>query len=176
MGQRKKHRVQPLGYVNFTKVIFRPIKRLKLIRNWCPERSAKFYSTLSREAVGEDIGVPRGGQPAQHGGSACSRALNARFCGFAAQQRSRQNRYATQATQTAKESTVFLRIFAYSSTHEQSHKRSGTKLKQRARPEERTLFPISLLILRKKPTVLQSRFVRAQIFTISKLVPGVVNR
>ena len=62
MGQRKKHRVmQPLGYVNFTKVIFRPIKRLKLIRNWCPERSAKFYSTLSREAVGEDIGVPRGG-------------------------------------------------------------------------------------------------------------------
>ena len=47
--------------MNFTKVIFRPIKRLKLIRNWCPERSAKFYSTLSREAVGEDIGVPRGG-------------------------------------------------------------------------------------------------------------------
>ena len=28
-----------------------------------------------------------------------------------------------------KQSTVFLRIFAYSSTHEQSHKRSGTKLK-----------------------------------------------
>ena len=106
MGQRKKHRVQPLGQVNFTKVIFRPIKRLKLIINWCPERSAKFYSTLSREAKGEDIGVPRGVQPASME-DRLVRALNARFCGFAAQQRSRQNRYATQVTQTAKQSTVF---------------------------------------------------------------------
>ena len=68
---------------------------------------------------------------------------------------------------------VFLRIQVRTSSHTKGLERSR---KQRARPEERTLFPISLLILRKKPTVLQSRFVRAQIFTISKLVPGVVNR
>ena len=115
MGQRKKHRVQPLGYVNFTKVIFRPIKRLKLIRNWCPERSAKFYSTLSREAEGEDIGVPRGGQPAQPGGSACllSVALPTKPLCYAG--------YVDCKTVD--------RIFAYSSTHEQSNKRSGTRVK-----------------------------------------------
>ena len=42
-------------------------------------------------------------------------------------------------------------IFAYSSTCEQSNKRSGTKLKTESETG------ISLLILRKKPTVLQSR-------------------
>ena len=34
MGQIGKHPVKPLGYLNFTGVIFRPIKRLKLIGNW----------------------------------------------------------------------------------------------------------------------------------------------
>ena len=55
-------------------------------------------------------------------------------------------------------------IFAYSSTHEQSNKRSGTRLKTEMRlacfaPIRllRHALPISLLILRKKPTVLQSR-------------------
>ena len=37
-----------LGHVTFTEVIFSPIKRLKLIRIWCPERSANFYSVFSR--------------------------------------------------------------------------------------------------------------------------------
>ena len=69
-----------------------------------------------------------------------------------------------------------VRIFAYSSTREQSNKRSGTGLKTESETGERcwkyfssrlTRFacvrllrhtlPISLLILRKKPTVLQSR-------------------
>ena len=27
---------EPLGFMNFTKVIFRPIKRLKLIGSWFP--------------------------------------------------------------------------------------------------------------------------------------------
>ena len=44
-------------------------------------------------------------------------------------------------------------IFAYSSTREQSNKRSATKLKTRLL---RHALPTSLLILRKKPTVLQS--------------------
>ena len=35
--------------MNFTKVIFRPVKRLKLIGSWVPERTANFYSVLSRE-------------------------------------------------------------------------------------------------------------------------------
>ena len=42
-----------------------------------------------------------------------------------------------------------VRIFAYSSTREQSNKKSGMRLKTEA-------LPFSLLILRKKPTVLQS--------------------
>ena len=51
--------------------------------------------------------------------------------------------------------------FAYSSTREQSNKRSGTRLKVRlahlARVRHlRHALPIPLLILRKKPTVLQS--------------------
>ena len=63
------------------------------------------------------------------------------------------------------------RIFAYSSTREQSStERSGTKLKTESETRERRFFfsrltrtlkhalPISLLILRKKPTVLQSTF------------------
>ena len=51
-------------------------------------------------------------------------------------------------------------IFAYSSTHEQSNKRSGMRLKTESETGERHLrhaLPISSLILRKKPTVLQSR-------------------
>ena len=58
-----------------------------------------------------------------------------------------------------------VRIFAYSSTREQSNKRSATKLKTESETGERRFarvrllrhaLPISLLILRKKPTVLQS--------------------
>ena len=55
-----------------------------------------------------------------------------------------------------------VRIFAYSSTSEQSNKRSGTRLKTESARALRTVrllrhaIPISLLILRKKPTVLQS--------------------
>ena len=74
-------------------------------------------------------------------------------------------------------------IFAYSSTREQSNKRSGTKLKTESETGERRYFlsphtpygrvrlarftrvrllrhalPISLLILRKKSTVLKSSF------------------
>ena len=51
-------------------------------------------------------------------------------------------------------------IFAYSSTHEQLNKRSGMRLKTESETGERRLrhaLPISSLILRKKPTVLQSR-------------------
>ena len=44
MVQGGKRPVQSLGYVNFTKVIFRPIKRLKFIGSWFPDTSAKFYS------------------------------------------------------------------------------------------------------------------------------------
>ena len=36
------------GYVNFTKVIFRPIKRLELFGKFS-ERSANFYSVLHRQ-------------------------------------------------------------------------------------------------------------------------------
>ena len=58
-----------------------------------------------------------------------------------------------------------VRIFAYSSTREQSNKRSATRLKTKSETGERRyrrvrLFrhalQISLLILRKKPTVLQA--------------------
>ena len=67
-----------------------------------------------------------------------------------------------------------VRIFAYSSTREQSNKRSGTRLKTESETKSETgegrvrlarfarirlllhALPISLLILRKKPTVLQS--------------------
>ena len=40
------------GYVNTTKVLFRPIKRLKLIGTQFPERSANFYSLFSSENNG----------------------------------------------------------------------------------------------------------------------------
>ena len=47
--QRGKSQAQPLGYVNcFTNVIFRPVKRLKLIENLFSEKSAKLYSGFSR--------------------------------------------------------------------------------------------------------------------------------
>ena len=62
-----------------------------------------------------------------------------------------------------------VRIFAYSSKREQSNKRSGTRLKTESEPYGRVrlarfarvrllrhALPISLLILRKEPTVLQS--------------------
>ena len=65
-----------------------------------------------------------------------------------------------------------VRIFAYSSTREQLNKRSGTRLKTEGETHTpygrvrlarfaharllRHALPISLLILRKKPTVLQS--------------------
>ena len=62
-----------------------------------------------------------------------------------------------------------VRIFAYSSTREQSNKRSGTRLKTESETGGRVrlarfahvtllshALPISLLILRKNPTVLQS--------------------
>ena len=69
-----------------------------------------------------------------------------------------------------------VRIFANSSTREQSNKRSGTRLKTESQTGERRYgrvrlarfarvrllrhaLPISLLILRKKPTVLQSTVV-----------------
>ena len=42
----------PLGYVNFTNAFFRPIKRLKSIVRWFPERSANFYLVLSRKKNG----------------------------------------------------------------------------------------------------------------------------
>ena len=39
------------NYVNFTKVIFRPLKLMKLIRCWFPKRFANFYyfSVVKRE-------------------------------------------------------------------------------------------------------------------------------
>ena len=56
-----------------------------------------------------------------------------------------------------------VRISAYSSTREQSNKRCGTRLNGRVRLARfahirvvRHVLPISLLILRKKPTVSQS--------------------
>ena len=49
MAQRRRRPVKPLGYVNFFKLIFRPIECLKLIGSWLPERSANSYSVLSKE-------------------------------------------------------------------------------------------------------------------------------
>ena len=60
-----------------------------------------------------------------------------------------------------------IRIFAYSSTREQSNKRSGTRVKTESETGKRLVhfvlvklllhpLPISLLILREKPTVLHS--------------------
>ena len=78
----------------------------------------------------------------------------------------RQTRYIMGDVQIVDCKTV--RIFAYSSKREQSNKRSGTRLKTESETGERQFFslarvrlvrhalPISLLILRKKPTVLQS--------------------
>ena len=51
MEQRGRRPVQPLGFVNITKVIFRPIKRLILITSWFPKKSANFYSVLLGEIV-----------------------------------------------------------------------------------------------------------------------------
>ena len=58
-----------------------------------------------------------------------------------------------------------VRIFAYSSSRQQLNKRSGTRVKTESKTGERRYgrerllchaLPISLLVLRKKPTVLQS--------------------
>ena len=49
MDQRGKRPVQSLGYVNFIKVIFRPIKRLKLIGSWFPERSTNLFFNVWRK-------------------------------------------------------------------------------------------------------------------------------
>lgn len=49
IGLREKRPVYPSGYVDFTKGIFRPIIRLKLMGSWFQERSANFNSVLSRE-------------------------------------------------------------------------------------------------------------------------------
>ena len=51
--EKESQRVYPLQYVNFTKVILRPIKRLKFMRSMFPGRSANFYCLLAR--VGELI-------------------------------------------------------------------------------------------------------------------------
>ena len=48
MGQGGKCPVKPLGCVNVTNVTCK-LKRLKLMGSWFPERSANFYSVLSRE-------------------------------------------------------------------------------------------------------------------------------
>ena len=49
MEQRWSAQPSPwAGYVNFTKVIFRPIKRLELFGKFS-ERSANFYSVLHRQ-------------------------------------------------------------------------------------------------------------------------------
>ena len=47
MGWRGKRPDLYLGYVNLTKVIFRPVKRLKLIGSSFRKRSANCYSVLS---------------------------------------------------------------------------------------------------------------------------------
>ena len=50
MGQIGKRPVKPLEYVNFTRVIFRPIKRLKSIGSCFPERSIKLsFAVVKRE-------------------------------------------------------------------------------------------------------------------------------
>ena len=49
MGEGGKCPVEPLGYVNFTKVILKLIKHLKLIRSWFLGKSTNFCSVLSRE-------------------------------------------------------------------------------------------------------------------------------
>ena len=43
--------------MNFTKVIFRQIKRFKLIRSWFPERFANFYSVSVGEGTLCSVGV-----------------------------------------------------------------------------------------------------------------------
>ena len=82
-----------------------------------------------------------------------------------------------------------VRIFAYSSTREQLNKRSGTKVKTESKTGERrygyvrlarfarvTLLrhalPISLLVLRKKPTVLQSTNSKAEVINDVKCPPS----
>ena len=47
MGESGERLVEPLGFVNFTRVISRSITRLILMESLLPERSANFYSVLS---------------------------------------------------------------------------------------------------------------------------------
>ena len=49
VAQRGKRIFKPQRFLNFTKVIFRPISQLKLIGSWFVERSANCYSVLLRE-------------------------------------------------------------------------------------------------------------------------------
>ena len=57
MEQREKRPVYLLWYVNFIKVIFRQLKRFKLIRSWFPERSANFYSVSVGKGTLCSVGV-----------------------------------------------------------------------------------------------------------------------
>ena len=68
-----------------------------------------------------------------------------------------------------------VRIFAYSSMREQSNKGSGTRLKTESETGEdlRNALPFSLLILRKKPTALQSNQHHGINTTnVERLLPG----
>ena len=59
-----------------------------------------------------------------------------------------------------------VRIFAYSSTREQSNKRSGTRLKTESETGERLLghaLPISSMILRKKTRLFCSLFLLKEV-------------
>ena len=60
-----------------------------------------------------------------------------------------------------------VQIFACSSTRELSNRRSGTRLARFARVRLlRHALPISILILRKKPTVLQSILLREHFVSV----------
>ena len=52
MGQRVKRSLYPLGDVDLTKVIFRPVKRLKLIESWFPERFTNFIQCCKERILG----------------------------------------------------------------------------------------------------------------------------
>ena len=43
-GAERETPSEALGYLNFTKITFRPNKRLKFMGRWFPKRSLKFYS------------------------------------------------------------------------------------------------------------------------------------
>ena len=127
MGQRKKHRVQPLGYVNFTKVIFRPIKRLKLIRNWCPGRSLNFIQRCQerpREKIFARVEVSLRSME--------DRLVRARLTRVFAQQRSREKPlcYAGYVERLGTRlSRPYFCVFKYARAVKQQVWKSGTRLK-----------------------------------------------